>query len=258
VGEETFDLRGGEVEPFSLQQRPASEDQTWRSGAKRADLGELPSLSTIVIGFLLLLLGLAFGRHLGMASLYDATYRSLQNEIYGLTEFAAVQTMAAQDMADLRQKLAAARAALDKKPGGGAVSEALGEAMARLEELEAEYQRRRAAVREDIVRFSKGRRTLVQRLDGLRRDQKQTQAFVATLYLARLARDLNRLEADDYAALAPETKRSLRDAIERLLQFSPQSKSDIQTLFPGLLNAVYATSDSSPTGVKPSTEAKTK
>jgi proteasome lid subunit RPN8/RPN11 len=251
VGETEMPLAGGTADGFDAARAgaddkpaPAAPVASGIPSTYPEDTSPFRYTFVIVIGLLMLVLGFQWGRGNTYHDLRQFGLDTLESEVYGLLEFAAVSQIAAQDMAQAREKLTAARKLIESGDMTAARA-GLDQLAADLGTLEKTYQRPRSDYRQQLEKLADRRQLFSERLDKIQDIQREQNLCLANMYMMQLSTVLKVTGSnpEELASLSEQNKAGLRGLIETILRLCPEAKPRIEALYPALLKALYPSSE---------------
>ncbi|MGD0092681.1 MAG: Mov34/MPN/PAD-1 family protein [Planctomycetota bacterium] len=264
VGNREVALAAGEAEPFDPAHAASGAPPLTRHSPQGGEGGVggqpqrsmLPSFYSLLLMAILFLCGLMLGKLLAVGELREGALAGLESEIYSVLEFAAVNTAASKDLADVNEKLAALSQKLEKGDTAGA-SQGLHELAGQVDTLQKAYDKRRSAFRNDMNQLMRTKQGLGERVEATARRQDELGAYLAQLYVMRMM-DLLRKDGVplEPSQLGPAERQQVKAYLATAISLCPEIKAYIERVQPKLLEALFPEAGAASEAPKENKEAQ--
>ncbi|MBT7303697.1 MAG: hypothetical protein HN849_29475 [Victivallales bacterium] len=196
----------------------------------------LPGFKSLIV---LAVLCVAFGVFWGYSLTRKAMLQALQTEFYSLMEFAGINSAAAQDLGEVREKVAAVRQATEK-----AGEDEQAKTLLAVEQVLASYEkdyvaRDRGTFRKSLAKLAKRRQHLGERVEAANVAAHELKMYIVDIYMLRVQEVLYRAKAAKLEELPRPDAAMVRQLVGRILEIEPRYKEALRKAMPELMRSLY-------------------
>lgn len=199
----------------------------------------------IFLMIVMMFLGFSIGQITGLENFKNLVTEKIESDVYATLEFAALNSMATEDLSDIEKELNAIKPLLNNEDAKTRINQLI----SKLEVLKETYSHRRNTFKKELKNASQHKKLLYNSIETNTKESKELKVSLAELYLLRLMELLSKKDLNKMDQFTPEENELISRVISNIITLSPKHEETIIKLFPKISSKFILKEEGQPQGL---------